>query len=64
MFVMWGVKVIELKVVFFLDKLMMYCVSLFCSFGLGSNVLGIVFSLCGDFFFIFVSMVKDILIYG
>ncbi len=43
---------------------MMYCISLFCSFGLGSNALGTVFSLRGDLPFTLVSTAKDILTYG
>lgn len=32
----------------FSDKMMMYCISLFCSFSLGKNALGTAFSLRND----------------
>src|SRR6478735_1343900 len=60
----WGAKATESKVAPFSDKLMMYCVSLFCSFGLGSNALGTAFSLRGDLPLTLVSTAKDILTYG
>jgi hypothetical protein len=60
----WGAKATESKVAPFSDKLMMYCVSLFCSFGLGSNALGTAFSLRGDLPLTLVSTAKNILTYG
>lgn len=48
----------------FSDKLMMYCTSLFCSFGLGSNALGTAFSLRTDLPLSLISTAKDILTYG
>ena len=43
---------------------MMYCTSLLCSFGLGSNALGTAFSLRSDLPLKMVSAAKDILTYG
>ncbi|WP_438447025.1 DUF3231 family protein [Gorillibacterium sp. sgz5001074] len=48
----------------FSDKLMMYCVSLFCSFSLGGNSLGTVFSLRNDLPAKMTIFMKDIFEYA
>jgi len=60
----WGANATDSKVPPFSDKLMMYCTSLFCSFGLGSNALGTAFSLRSDLPLKMISEAKDILTYG
>jgi hypothetical protein len=60
----WGANATDSKVAPFSDKLMMYCTSLLCSFGLGSNALGTAFSLRADLPLKMVSTAKDILTYG
>ncbi|MBY0123812.1 DUF3231 family protein [Bacillus sp. S/N-304-OC-R1] len=60
----WGANATDSKVAPFSDKLMMYCTSLFCSFGLGSNALGTAFSLRSDLPLKMISEAKDILTYG
>lgn len=60
----WGANATDSKVAPFSDKLMMYCTSLLCSFGLGSNALGTAFSLRTDLPVKLVSTAKDILTYG
>jgi hypothetical protein len=60
----WGANATDSKVAPFSDKLMMYCTSMFCSFGLGSSALGTAFSLRSDLPLKMVSEAKDILTYG
>ncbi|WP_019390965.1 DUF3231 family protein [Priestia filamentosa] len=60
----WGAKATDSKIAPFSDKLMMYCTSLFCSFGLGSNAIGTAFSLRSDLPFTLIGTAKDILTYG
>ncbi|MGM0845574.1 MAG: DUF3231 family protein [Bacillota bacterium] len=60
----WGAKATDSKVPPFSDKLMMYCTSLFCNFGLGSNAIGTSFSLRSDLPLKLVDKAKDILTYG
>ncbi|WP_079508862.1 DUF3231 family protein [Mesobacillus jeotgali] len=48
----------------FSDKLMMYCISLFCSFSLGSNSLGTAFSLRNDLPAKMSIFTKDVFEYG
>ncbi|MBB6447810.1 DUF3231 family protein [Bacillus benzoevorans] len=60
----WGANATDSKVAPFSDKLMMYCTSLFCSFGLGSSALGTAFSLRSDLPLKMVNEAKDILTYG
>ncbi len=60
----WGANATDSKVPPFSDKLMMYCTSLFCSFGLGSNALGTAFSLRSDLPLKMINEAKDILTYG
>jgi hypothetical protein len=48
----------------FSDKIMMYCVSLFCSFSLGGNSLGTAFSLRNDLAAKFTVFMKDIFEYA
>ncbi|RIW34708.1 DUF3231 family protein [Bacillus salacetis] len=60
----WGAKATNSKVAPFSDKLMMYCTSLFCNFGLGSNAIGTAFSLRSDLPLALVEKAKDILTYG
>lgn len=48
----------------FSDKLMMYCISLFCSFGLGSNAIGTTFSLRKDLSATFLPLITQIYDYG
>jgi hypothetical protein len=60
----WGANTTDSKIAPFSDKLMMYCTSLFCSFGLGSSAFGTAFSLRGDLPLKMVSEAKDILTYG
>ncbi len=60
----WDAKATDSKVPPFSDKLMMYCVSLFCSFSLGSNALGTAFSLRSDLPLMLIGTAKDILTYG
>ncbi len=57
----WGAKATDSTVAPFSDKMMMYCVSLFCSFSLGSNALGTAFSLRTDLPTTMVKVAKDIL---
>ena len=44
----WGANGTDSKVAPFSDKLMMYCTSIFCGFGLGAYALGTAFSLRSD----------------
>lgn len=60
----WGAKATDSKVAPFSDKLMMYCTSLFCSFGLGSSTIGTAFSLRSDLPLTFMATAKDIFTYG
>ncbi|WP_338472949.1 DUF3231 family protein [Niallia sp. XMNu-256] len=60
----WGANATDSKVAPFSDKLMMYCTSLFCSFGLGSNALGTAFSLRSDLPLKMIGEAKDIFTYG
>lgn len=60
----WGGLVTDSKIAPFSDKLMMYCVSLFCSFGLGSNAIGTAFSLRTDLPVKFINITKDVLMYA
>jgi hypothetical protein len=60
----WGANATDSTVAPFSDKLMMYCTSLFCSFGLGSTALGTAFSLRSDLPLKMASEAKDILTYG
>jgi hypothetical protein len=60
----WGARATDSKVAPFSDKLMMYCTSLFCSFGLGSNALGTAFSLRSDLPLKLADKAKDIMTYG
>ncbi len=60
----WGANATDSKVAPFSDKLMMYCTSMFCSFGLGSNALGTAFSLRSDLPLKMINEAKDILTYG
>lgn len=60
----WGANATDSKVAPFSDKLMMYCTSMFCSFGLGSSALGTAFSLRSDLPLKMVNEAKDILTYG
>jgi hypothetical protein len=60
----WSAKATDSKVPPFSDKLMMYCTSLFCNFGLGSNAVGTAFSLRSDLPLKLVDKAKDILTYG
>lgn len=48
----------------FSDKLMMYCVSLFCSFSLGGNSLGTAFSLRNDIAGTLAGIMKDVFEYA
>ncbi|MGD6855165.1 DUF3231 family protein [Bacillus infantis] len=48
----------------FTDKLMLYCTSLLCSFGLGSNAIGTAFSLRNDLPLKMAALAKDIYTYG
>ncbi|MGN8844665.1 DUF3231 family protein [Niallia sp. HCP3S3_B10] len=48
----------------FSDKLMLYCISLFCSFGLGSNAIGTTFSLRKDLSVTFIPLITQIYDYG
>lgn len=48
----------------FSDKLMMYCISLFCSFGLGSNAVGTTFSLRKDLSSTFIPLITNIYNYA
>ncbi|MFC5732637.1 DUF3231 family protein [Cytobacillus gottheilii] len=48
----------------FSDKLMMYCVSLFCSFSLGGNSLGTAFSLRNDIAATLAGIMKDVFEYA
>ena len=60
----WGANATDSKVAPFSDKLMMYCTSIFCGFGLGANALGTAFSLRSDLPLIMVNTAKDVLTYG
>ncbi|MBZ5753459.1 DUF3231 family protein [Metabacillus rhizolycopersici] len=60
----WGANATDSKVSPFSDKLMMYCTSMLCSFGLGSNALGTAFSLRNDLPLKMVGTAKDVLTYG
>ncbi|AGK53445.1 DUF3231 family protein [Bacillus sp. 1NLA3E] len=60
----WGGKATDSKVAPFSDKLMMYCTSIFCSFGLGNTAFGTAFSLRSDLPLIMVKSAKDILTYA
>ena len=60
----WGANATESKVAPFSDKLMMYCTTIFCGFGLGANALGTAFSLRSDLPLIMVNTAKDVLTYG
>lgn len=48
----------------FSDKIMMYCISLFCSFSLGGNSLGTAFSLRNDLPVKFSIVMKDVFEYA
>ncbi|MBQ6446197.1 MAG: DUF3231 family protein [Bacillus sp. (in: Bacteria)] len=48
----------------FSDKLMLYCISLFCSFGLGSNAIGTTFSLRKDLSATLIPLITNIYDYG
>jgi hypothetical protein len=60
----WGANATDSKVAPFSDKLMMYCTSIFCGFGLGAYALGTAFSLRSDLPLIMVNTAKDALTYG
>lgn len=60
----WGANATDSKIAPFSDKLMIYCTSLFCSFGLGSNALGTAFSLRSDLPLKLLGISKDIFSYG
>lgn len=60
----WGANATDSKVAPFSDKLMLYCTSLFCSFGSGSSALGTAFSLRSDLPLKMISQAKDIITYG
>jgi hypothetical protein len=60
----WGANATDSKVAPFSDKLMMYCTSIFCGFGLGGNALGTAFSLRSDLPLLMVNTAKDVLTYG
>ena len=60
----WGANATDSKVAPFSDKLMMYCTSIFCGFGLGSNALGTAFSLRSDLPVTMANIAKDVLTYG
>lgn len=60
----WGANATDSKVAPFSDKLMMYCTSIFCGFGLGANALGTAFSLRSDLPLVMVNTAKDVLTYG
>ncbi|KSU88356.1 hypothetical protein AS180_07925 [Priestia veravalensis] len=60
----WAGKATNSQIAPFSDKLMMYCTSIFCSFGLGSNALGTAFSLRNDLPLLLIDTAKDILTYG
>lgn len=60
----WAGSVTDSKVPPFSDKLMMYCTSLFCSFGLGSNAVGTAFSLRKDLPLKLITIAKDVLFYA
>ena len=60
----WGANATDSKVAPFSDKLMMYCTSIFCGFGLGAYALGTAFSLRSDLPLIMVNTAKDVLTYG
>ena len=60
----WGANATDSKVAPFSDKLMMYCTSIFCGFGLGANALGTAFSLRSDLPLIMGNTAKDVLTYG
>ena len=60
----WGANATDSKVAPFSDKLMMYCTSIFCGFGLGGYALGTAFSLRSDLPLIMVNTAKDVLTYG
>ena len=60
----WGANATDSKVAPFSDKLMMYCTSIFCGFGLGANALGTAFSLRSDLPLIMANTAKDVLTYG
>ncbi|WEG12145.1 DUF3231 family protein [Pullulanibacillus sp. KACC 23026] len=60
----WAGQVTDSRVAPFSDKLMMYCTSLFCSFGLGSNALGTAFSLRTDLPIKIISVAKTVYSYG
>ena len=60
----WGANATDSKVAPFSDKLMMYCTTIFCGFGLGANALGTAFSLRSDLPLIMANTAKDVLTYG
>lgn len=60
----WGANATDSKIAPFSDKLMLYCTSLFCSFGLGGNALGTAFSLRSDLPLKMANTAKDVLSYG
>lgn len=60
----WGGNATDSKVAPFSDKLMMYCTSIFCSFGLGNNAFGTAFSLRSDLPLTMGNSAKDILTYA
>lgn len=60
----WGAKATDSQVAPFSDKLMMYCTSLFCTFGLGTNTIGTAFSLRSDLPLTLLDKAKDIFTYA
>jgi hypothetical protein len=59
-----GGNITDSKVPPFSDKIMMYCISLFCSFSLGGNSIGTAFSLRNDLPLKFAAYMKDIFEYA
>ncbi|HET6872917.1 MAG TPA: DUF3231 family protein [Sporolactobacillaceae bacterium] len=60
----WAGTATDSKISPFSDKLMMYCTSLFCSFGLGTNAIGTAFSLRTDLPVKLLGITKDVFNYG
>ncbi|WP_067621009.1 DUF3231 family protein [Alicyclobacillus acidiphilus] len=60
----WGGNATRSTVAPFSDKLMMYCVSLFCSFSMGGNSLGTAFSLRNDLSAKITVFMKDVFEYA
>jgi hypothetical protein len=59
-----GGNITDSRVPPFSDKIMMYCISLFCSFSLGGNSIGTAFSLRNDLPLKFAAYMKDIFEYA